>query len=332
MQETATLVTFSLPTTPEAPETVQVCPAGWLEMLTAYGLPLGSAVGKVNGPAPEMPSVSAPLWSVRPLPVSPLTVPRRCTSARRRRTGSRGCSTMLPPHVLPRSSAGLVRAAALAAGVDACAAAAPRIASAATTSPPRHSPSARSRPPSSSRGVWTLDRQEVARQDQDRSPGVDRVGRPAGAGRQPPQRPGRPRADDRRVLAPADLSGQGTHLPAAGPWRPGPRARGAPRGARAGRSGPDARERRGARRRSQRARRRARHRPVSRGRSHSEPSLGALKTGAARLALQAGVPVRIIPVGLTYAEKGRFRSAAGSSSAPRSTCLRRAPSPSAFAA
>lgn len=46
------------------------------------------------------------------------------------------------------------------------------------------------------------------------------------------------------------------------------------------------------------------------GRSHSEPSLGALKTGAARLALQAGVPVRIVPVGLTYAEKGRFRSAA----------------------
>jgi glycerol-3-phosphate O-acyltransferase / dihydroxyacetone phosphate acyltransferase len=45
------------------------------------------------------------------------------------------------------------------------------------------------------------------------------------------------------------------------------------------------------------------------GRSHSDPSLGALKTGAARLALQAGVPVRIVPVGLTYAEKGRFRSA-----------------------
>ena len=46
------------------------------------------------------------------------------------------------------------------------------------------------------------------------------------------------------------------------------------------------------------------------GRSHSEPSLGVLKTGAARLALQAGVPVRIVPVGLTYAEKGRFRSTA----------------------
>ena len=45
------------------------------------------------------------------------------------------------------------------------------------------------------------------------------------------------------------------------------------------------------------------------GRSHSEPSLGALKTGAARLALQAGVPVRIVPVGLTYAGKESFRSA-----------------------
>jgi len=44
------------------------------------------------------------------------------------------------------------------------------------------------------------------------------------------------------------------------------------------------------------------------GRSHSAPSLGALKTGAARLALQAGVPVRIVALGLTYAEKGRFRS------------------------
>ncbi len=44
------------------------------------------------------------------------------------------------------------------------------------------------------------------------------------------------------------------------------------------------------------------------GRSHSEPSLGSLKTGAARLALQAGVPVQIVPLGLTYAEKRRFRS------------------------
>jgi 1-acyl-sn-glycerol-3-phosphate acyltransferase len=44
------------------------------------------------------------------------------------------------------------------------------------------------------------------------------------------------------------------------------------------------------------------------GRSHSEPSLGSLKTGAARLALQAGIPVKIVPLGLTYAKKGRFRS------------------------
>jgi len=44
------------------------------------------------------------------------------------------------------------------------------------------------------------------------------------------------------------------------------------------------------------------------GRSHSEPALATLKTGAARLALQSGVAVRIVPVGLTYAEKERFRS------------------------
>ena len=44
------------------------------------------------------------------------------------------------------------------------------------------------------------------------------------------------------------------------------------------------------------------------GRSHSEPALGSLKTGAARLALGAGVPVKVVPVGLTYADKGRFRS------------------------
>jgi glycerol-3-phosphate O-acyltransferase/dihydroxyacetone phosphate acyltransferase len=44
------------------------------------------------------------------------------------------------------------------------------------------------------------------------------------------------------------------------------------------------------------------------GRSHSEPALGALKTGAARLALQASVLVEIVPVGLTYADKQRFRS------------------------
>jgi glycerol-3-phosphate O-acyltransferase / dihydroxyacetone phosphate acyltransferase len=45
------------------------------------------------------------------------------------------------------------------------------------------------------------------------------------------------------------------------------------------------------------------------GRSHSEPALTSLKTGAARLALQAGVPTQVVPVGLTYAEKQRFRSA-----------------------
>lgn len=47
------------------------------------------------------------------------------------------------------------------------------------------------------------------------------------------------------------------------------------------------------------------------GKSHSEPGLAELKTGAARIALsaaKAGAPVRIVPVGLTYAEKHVFRS------------------------
>lgn len=48
------------------------------------------------------------------------------------------------------------------------------------------------------------------------------------------------------------------------------------------------------------------------GKSHSEPRLSDLKTGCARIALDAfakGAPVRIVPVGITYAEKNRFRSA-----------------------
>ncbi|MBZ4394632.1 lysophospholipid acyltransferase family protein [Myxococcus sp. AS-1-15] len=47
------------------------------------------------------------------------------------------------------------------------------------------------------------------------------------------------------------------------------------------------------------------------GKSHSEPGLAELKTGASRIALSAvreGAPVRIVPVGLTYAEKHVFRS------------------------
>jgi 1-acyl-sn-glycerol-3-phosphate acyltransferase len=47
------------------------------------------------------------------------------------------------------------------------------------------------------------------------------------------------------------------------------------------------------------------------GKSHSEPQLAALKTGAARIALKAlarGADVTVVPVGLTYARKNRFRS------------------------
>lgn len=47
------------------------------------------------------------------------------------------------------------------------------------------------------------------------------------------------------------------------------------------------------------------------GKSHSEPQLAELKTGCARIALDAfaqGAPVRVVPIGITYAEKNRFRS------------------------
>jgi len=47
------------------------------------------------------------------------------------------------------------------------------------------------------------------------------------------------------------------------------------------------------------------------GRSHSEPSIGELKSGAARMVLRAcsqGASVSIVPVGLTYMQKSLFRS------------------------
>jgi glycerol-3-phosphate O-acyltransferase / dihydroxyacetone phosphate acyltransferase len=45
------------------------------------------------------------------------------------------------------------------------------------------------------------------------------------------------------------------------------------------------------------------------GKSHSDSHLADLKTGAARMALGAGTPVQVVAVGLTYGQKGRFRSA-----------------------
>ncbi len=47
------------------------------------------------------------------------------------------------------------------------------------------------------------------------------------------------------------------------------------------------------------------------GKSHSEPQLAELKTGAARIALEAarkGTPVKLVPVGITYEAKNRFKS------------------------
>jgi hypothetical protein len=47
------------------------------------------------------------------------------------------------------------------------------------------------------------------------------------------------------------------------------------------------------------------------GKSHSDPQLAELKTGCARIALEAarkGASVRIVPVGITYEEKNTFKS------------------------
>lgn len=44
------------------------------------------------------------------------------------------------------------------------------------------------------------------------------------------------------------------------------------------------------------------------GRSHSEPHLSAIKTGAARILLQSGVAATVLPVGLWFVRKEEFRS------------------------
>jgi glycerol-3-phosphate O-acyltransferase / dihydroxyacetone phosphate acyltransferase len=44
------------------------------------------------------------------------------------------------------------------------------------------------------------------------------------------------------------------------------------------------------------------------GKSHSDPRLADMRSGASRMALAARTAVQVVPVGLTYGEKGRFRS------------------------
>src|SRR5262249_17639339 len=73
---TATLVTFAVPTVPEPPETVQVCPNGWAKIVTEYPLPEVRGVAKVNAPLAAIASPSVPLFcSTSPAAASPLTVP-----------------------------------------------------------------------------------------------------------------------------------------------------------------------------------------------------------------------------------------------------------------
>lgn len=67
------------------------------------------------------------------------------------------------------------------------------------------------------------------------------------------------------------------------------------------------------------------------GKSHSEPRVAEIKTGAARIAQRAsrqGAEVTIVPVGLTYADKHRFRSEViveVGEAIPATELLRRAP-------
>src|SRR6516162_408771 len=49
-QVTATLVTLAEPTVPDPFETVHDCPDGLVFTVTAYGVPVGSAVANVNVP------------------------------------------------------------------------------------------------------------------------------------------------------------------------------------------------------------------------------------------------------------------------------------------
>ena len=86
------------------------------------------------------------------------------------------------------------------------------------------------------------------------------------------------------------------------------RAAGVPQ---AGSPGPDGEERRHARRGGDALKAQKAITIFPEGKSHSDPQLSDIKTGCARIALKAvrgGPALRIIPIGLTYAQKHLFRS------------------------
>ena len=74
-QVTLTLVTFALPTVPKPFVTVHVCPEGWVNTVTAYGLPSAMAVANVKALSLLTVSLSVPLFCNTTLPDSPETVP-----------------------------------------------------------------------------------------------------------------------------------------------------------------------------------------------------------------------------------------------------------------
>src|SRR5262245_57033906 len=78
LQLTVTDVTLAPPTVPLAPDSVQVWsgPVGWVALVTANVVPLGSWVGKVNDPEAVTGRSSPPLSRrISPAPASPTTTP-----------------------------------------------------------------------------------------------------------------------------------------------------------------------------------------------------------------------------------------------------------------
>src|SRR6478735_2939904 len=73
-QVTATFETFA-PAVPLPLATVQVCPAGCVSTVTAYALPLLTAVGNVKAPFDETERLPPPLFCSTTVPPRPVTLP-----------------------------------------------------------------------------------------------------------------------------------------------------------------------------------------------------------------------------------------------------------------
>ena len=75
-QLTLTSVILAEPTVPDPLLTVQVCPVGWVPTVTAYVLPVFSAVANVKDVVPAVTTLLiVPNFNVNPVAVSPLIAP-----------------------------------------------------------------------------------------------------------------------------------------------------------------------------------------------------------------------------------------------------------------